>query len=177
MARDAAALPVLEPPEFKGLQEGIGKSADFHTPKLTVRQRHGKLFDELDLSSLDSWTLELADTAHWLLAKYHDVFSLDPAELGCTYSMEHIIKVTDDTPFKEQFRKNPPPLVEEVRNHLKEMLESGTNRPSQSAWCNAVVLVQKKDGSLCFCIDFCCLNTHTKRILIPCLGYKRHWKV
>ena len=44
------------------------------------------------------------DAAHWLLAKYHDVFSLDPAELGCTHSMEHIIKVTDDTPFKEWFR-------------------------------------------------------------------------
>ena len=81
------------------------------------------------------------DTAHWLLAKYHDVFSLDPAELGCTHSTEHIIKVTDDTPFKEQFRQIPPPMVEEVRNHLKEMLEFGAIRPSQSAWCNAMVLV------------------------------------
>ena len=44
----------------------------------------------------------------------------------CTHSTEHIIKVTDDTPFKEQFRRIPPPMVEEVRNHLKEMLESGT---------------------------------------------------
>ena len=66
-----------------------------------VRQRHGKLFDELDLSSLDSWALELADAAHQLLAEYHDIFSLDPAELGCTHSTEHTIKVIDDTPFKE----------------------------------------------------------------------------
>ena len=44
------------------------------------------------------------DAAHQLLAEYHDVFSLDPVELGCTHSTEHIIKVTDDTPFKEQFR-------------------------------------------------------------------------
>ena len=148
MARVAVALPVLDPPKSEGLHEGIGKSTDFYTPKLTVRQRHGKLFNELDLGSLDSWTLELADAACWLLAKYHNVFSLDPAELGCTHSVEHIIKVTDDTPFKEWFRQIPPPLVEEVRNHLKEMLESGTIRPSQSAWCNAVVLVWKKDGSL-----------------------------
>ena len=54
-------------------------------------------------------------------------------------------------------------MVEEVRNHLKEMLESGTFRPSQSAWCNTVVLVCKKDGSLHFCIDFHCLNAHTKK--------------
>ena len=104
VARVAVALPVLEFPESEGLWEGIGKPADSHTPRLTMTQRHGKLFDELDLSSLDSWTPELADAAHWLLAKYHDVFSLVPAELGCTHSTEHIIKVTDDTPFKEWFR-------------------------------------------------------------------------
>ena len=167
VARVAAALPVPDSPESKGLQEMIGKSTEFHTPKLRVRQRHGKLFDKLDLSGLDSWTQELADTACQLLAKYHDVFSLDLAELGCTHSTEHTIKVTDDTPFKEQFRQILPPLVEEVRNHLKEMLESGTIRPSQSVWCNAVVLVWKKDGSLCFCIDFCHLNAHTKKDSYP----------
>ena len=140
---------------------------DPHTPKLTARQRHGKLFDELDLSGLDSWPLELADATHQLLAEYHNVFSLDPTELGCTHSTKHTIKVTDDTPFKEQFRWIPPPLVEEVWNHLLEMLESGTIRPSQSAWCNAVVLVRKKDGSLRFCIDFCHLNACTKKDSYP----------
>ena len=112
-------------------------------------------------------TPELVDAAHQLLADYHDMFSLDPAELGCTHSTEHIIKVTDDTPFKEWFRQIPPPMVEELRNHLKEMLEAGTIRPSQSAWCNAVVLVQKKDGGLHFCINFCCLNAHTKKDSYP----------
>ena len=72
-----------------------------HTPKLTARQRQGKLFEELDLSGLDSWPPELADTAHQLLTKYHSVFSLEPAELGSTHSTEHTIKVMDDTPFKE----------------------------------------------------------------------------
>ena len=163
VARVVPALPVPKAPELEGLLAGTDKASDFHTPRLTVRQRHGKLFDELDLSGLDSWMPELADAACWLLAKYHDVFSLDPAELGCTHSTEHAIKVTDDTPFKEWFRQIPPPLVEEVRNHLKEMLESGTIRPSQSAWCNAVVLVWKKDGGLHFCIDFHHLNARRKK--------------
>ena len=47
------------------------------------------------------------------------------------------------------------------------MLESGVIRCSQSPWCNAVVLVQKKDGSLQFCIDFCCLNACTKKDSYP----------
>ena len=78
--------------------------SDLPTPKLTIRQRHGKLFDELDLSGLDSGAPELAERACQLLAEYHDVFSLDPVELGCTHLTEHTIKVTDDTPFKECFR-------------------------------------------------------------------------
>ena len=148
-----------------------------HTPRLTVRQRHGKLFDELDLSGLDSWCPKLADAACQLLAEYHTVFSLDPAELGCTHSTEHMIKVTDDTPFKEQFRWIPLPLVEEVLNHLQEMMELGAIWPSQSAWCNVVVLVRKKDGSLQFCIDFHHLNAHTKKDSYPCPEYRRHWRV
>ena len=104
VARAAAALPVPKPPKCKGLQEGTNEAPYFHTPRLTVRQRYGKLFNELDLSGLDPWTPELADAACQLLAEYHKVFSLDTAELGCTHSTEHIIKVTDNTPFKEQFR-------------------------------------------------------------------------
>ena len=50
---------------------------------------------------------------------------------------------------------------------MKEMLESCTIRPSQNVWCNAMVLVQKKDGSLCFCIDFRCLNACTKKDSYP----------
>ena len=117
-----------------------------HTPKLTIRQRQGKLFKELDLSGLESWPLELADSAQWLLAEYHDVFSLEPTELGCTHSTEHIIKVTDDTPFKEWFRQIPPPLVDEVHKHLQGMLDVGAIWPSQSVWCNMVVLVRKDRG-------------------------------
>ena len=134
-----------------------------------LRQRQGKLFKELDLSGLESWSPELADSAQWLLAEYHDVFSLEPMELGCTHSTKHVIKVTDDTPFKEWFRQIPLPLVEEVHNHLWVMLDAGTIWPSQSAWCNVVVLVRKKDRGLHFCIDFCHLNTHMKKDSYPLL--------
>ena len=47
------------------------------------------------------------------------------------------------------------------------MLNSGAIHPSQSAWCNAVVLVWKKDGGLHFCIDFQCLNACRKKESYP----------
>ena len=89
------------------------------------------------MSGLNSGLLELAEATCQLLAEYHDVFSLEPMELGCTHSTERTIKVTDDTPFKKGFRQIPPPLVEEAQSHLREMLESGAIQPSQSAWCNS----------------------------------------
>ena len=158
VARAVAATVVLElPVETR------------RPPKLAISQRQGKLFEELDLSGLELCPLELVDSAQWLLAKYQDVLSLDPAELCCTHSTEHITKLTDDTPFKEKFRWIPPPLVEEVCNHLREILESSAIWPSQSVRCNAVVLVRKKDGGLQFCIDFFYLNAHTKKDSYPLL--------
>ena len=51
--------------------------------------------------------------------------------------------------------------MDEVREHLKLMLDAGVVQPNNSPWCNAVVLVRKKDGSLHFCIDFRRLNALT----------------
>ena len=58
-------------------------------------------------------------------------------------------------------------MVDEVWAHVKDMLEAGAICPSQSPWCNTVMLVCKKDGGLCFCIDFCKLNTITKKDTYP----------
>ena len=54
-------LPVPEPSKPESLQVEDDANSDLHTPKLMIRQRCGKLFDELDLSGLDTWALELVD--------------------------------------------------------------------------------------------------------------------
>ena len=58
-------------------------------------------------------------------------------------------------------------MVDEVRQHIQEMLDGGAIHPSQSLWCNAIVLIRKKYGSLRFCIDFHRLNEHTKKDTYP----------
>ena len=60
-----------------------------------------------------------------------------------------------------------PPLLEEVRENLQDMLDGGAIRPSKSPWCNAILLVRKKDGTLRFCIDFRKLNARTKKDSYP----------
>ena len=102
-----------------------------------------------------------------LVLVYHDVFALESNELGCTSAIEHEIHIENDEPFKEWFWRIPPPLQEEVLTSLQDMLEAGAIHPSQSPWCNMVILVWKKDSTLHFCVDFRCLNTCTKKDLYP----------
>ena len=167
VTRTVMVTQIPELPMQIGSTEVSEKGHGCQMPKLAMQQWQEKLFKALDLSRLESWPPELAEAAMSLLAKYHNVFSLESSELSCTHSTKHVIKVTNDTPFKEQFRQIPPLLVEEVHTRLQEMLDSGTICPSQSMWCNTVVMVWKKDGGLHFCIDFWCLNTHAKKDSYP----------
>ena len=93
--------------------------------------------------------------------------------MGHTKATKHkiVLKDPDTPPFRERFCRIPPPQVDEVREHLKLMLDAGVVRPSNSPWCNAVVLVRKKDGSLRFCIDFRRLNALTLKDShpLPCI--------
>ena len=130
---------------------------------LTEAERQDLLLDKLDLSGLEAWPEEQAGKAHSLLKEYHDIFSLEKRDMGHTNATKHKIVLMDpDTlPFKEHFHRILPPQLDEVREHLKLMLDTGVIWPSNSPWCNAVVLVRKKDGSLRFCIYFRKLNSLT----------------
>ena len=130
---------------------------------LTEAERQELLLEKPDLTGLEAWPKEQAEKAHSLLREYHDIFSLEKHDTGHTKAAKHkiVLKDPDTPPFKERFRRIPPPQLDEVRAHLKMMLDAGVIRPSNSPWCNAVVLVRKKDGSLCFCIDFRRLNSLT----------------
>ena len=126
-----------------------------------------KLLEKLNLNRLAHWSPRNAVVMRELVLVYHDVFTLESNELGCTSAIEQEICIENSKPFKEQFRHIPPLLLEEVCTSLWDMLEAGAIHLSQSLWCNAVVLVRKKDGTLRFCVDFRCLNTWIKKDLYP----------
>ena len=89
------------------------------------------------------------------------MFALESLDMGHTSLVKHRIKLDNYTPFKERYRHIPPNLFEEMKNHLKEMMQVGAIRHSNSPWASALELVRKKDGSLCFCIDLRRLNAIT----------------
>ena len=134
---------------------------------LLVAVRQEKLLEKLNLDGLANWSPENVVVARELVLAYNDVFALESNELGCTSAIEHEICIENDEPFKERFRCISPPLLEEVPTSFRDMLEAGAIHPSQSPWCNVVVLVQKKDGTLHFCVDFRHFNACTKKDLYP----------
>ena len=134
---------------------------------MSVVLRQEKLLEKLNLDGLAHWSPMNAVAVRELVLAYHDVFVLESNELGCTSAIEHEICIENSEPFKERFRRIPPPLLEEVRTSLRDMLEAGVIRLSQSPWCNVVVLVSKKDGALHFCVDFRHLNAWMKKDSYP----------
>ena len=94
---------------------------------MSEEERQETLFEKLDLSWLESWGAKVAEQVRSLLVETHDLFSLEKNKIGRTKAAEHIIELKDPkaTPFKEQFRRIPPPQVDEVREHLKLMLDTG----------------------------------------------------
>ena len=119
-------------------------------PTLTEAERQYLLLEKLNLTGLEAWPEDQAEKAHSLLKEYHDIFSLEKHDMGHTKATKHKIVLKDPgtPPFKERFRRIPPPQLDEVCAHLKMMLDAGVIWPSNSP-------------SLRFCIDFRKLNTLT----------------
>ena len=94
-------------------------------PTLTEAERQVLLLDKLDLSALEAWPMEQAEKARSLLREYHDIFSLERHDMGHTNMTKHkiVLKDPDTPPFKEWFHRILPPQLDEVREHLKLMLE------------------------------------------------------
>ena len=113
---------------------------------------------QLDLGELSTWSEEQQYAVRKLLCNYDDTFSKNVLDLGKCNILKHNIQLTDQHPFKERYRRIPPHLFEEAKQHLQEMVEVGAIRRSFSPWASAVVLVRKKDGGLRFCIDLRKLN-------------------
>ncbi|MEW8316224.1 MAG: reverse transcriptase domain-containing protein [Candidatus Thiodiazotropha endolucinida] len=124
--------------------------------------------DEMDASLPDGINLDKTDLsdeqkhrATQVFSKWNAVFSKDLKDIGHTSLVEHRIKLTNEEPFKEPYRRIPPALIEEVREHIQEMLQAGAIRNSESPYSSNVVIVRKKDGSIRFCVDFRKLNSRT----------------
>ena len=77
---------------------------------------------------------------------------------GRTGMAEHVIDTGDSCPIRLHPYRVPHAYRDEVERQVTEMLEEGVIEPSTSDWAAPILLVQKKDGTLRFCVDYRKLN-------------------
>ena len=102
-----------------------------------------------------------------LLVSYADIFAKSTTDLGRTDVIKHSIHTGNAAPVRQAVRRISPHRRQEVRTLLSEMMERGVVEPSTSPWASPVVLVQKKDGSTRFCVDYRKVNDVTRKDAYP----------
>ena len=98
-----------------------------------------------------------------LLLKWKHIFSTGDTDLGRTNQVKYHIILTNSEPFRERYRRIPPHLYQEVKEHLQNMLKAKVIKESDIPFSSPIVLVRKTDGSLRFCVDYRKLNSRTVR--------------
>ena len=130
----ANLIPPKLAPRFTNSNSNNANNTSEPTP-----ERVEKLFSKLNISGAESWSEE--NRLKLFFIKHHHIFALDDLELGKTEMVKHVIRLKDEVPFLERYRRIPLHQYDEVKKHLKKMLEIDAIRKSQSPWASAVVLV------------------------------------
>ena len=86
---------------------------------------------------------------------------------GRTKSVQHEILTSDARPVCCGPRRLAPAGLRTEQTCVQEMLLGGQIEPSDSLWDSPVVLVNKKDGLTCFCVDYRRLNALTTKDAYP----------
>ena len=102
-----------------------------------------------------------------LVDDYSDIFALDQSELGRTDIVTHTIDAGDHPPVHQPARRTPFALRAKVKEMVEDMMDQSVVQPSPSHWASPIVLVAKKYGSTRFCVDYCRLNSITKKDVYP----------
>ena len=102
-----------------------------------------------------------------LVREYSDIFALDSMELGTTELVTHSIDTGDSHSIRQASRRTLFALHHTMEEMVQQMLAQGVIQNSNSPWASPIVLIKKKDGSHCFCVDYRRLNGLTKMDVFP----------
>ena len=102
-----------------------------------------------------------------LIYSNQEVFSLHDEDLGYCDKLTHTIPKSTDKPVYLPHRTIPRQLQGEVHECLNTWLCQGVIQPSNSSYASQVVLVWKKTGEICICVDYRKLNFITIRDAFP----------
>lgn len=102
-----------------------------------------------------------------ILSQFPEVFTVPtalPPKRGCDHA---IPLISGATPVNICAYQYPPSLKDKIEKQVNVMLAHGLIQPSKSSLSSPVLLVRKKDGTWCFCVDYRYLNAMTVKSVYP----------
>ena len=115
--------------------------------------------EDQQLATVGSLTASQQQELQQLLLEFPDMAG---EKLGRTTAVQHEIDVEGATPIRQQAYRLPEARKEIVKKELDKMLDQGIVKPSHSPWASPIVLVEKNDGDVRFCVDYRKLNQVSK---------------
>lgn len=117
-------------------------------------------------SQFDLWGQDRLRSCHWLqlrTANELEIPYIGYTELDvelCGQVVSECGRLMVDTPVRQRYRRIPPSEYELVKIYIGQLLDTQVIWESCSPYTSLVILV-KKDGSLCMCVEYCELNSKT----------------
>ena len=108
------------------------------------------------------------------LSEFWDIFPEELTQLPPSREVDHEIEVIPgSSPVSRRPYKMSLPEAIELKEQLRQLLEQGFIKPSNSPWGAPVLFQKKKDGTLWLCIDYRGLNLVTvmkNKYPMPCIA-------
>ena len=132
------------------MASGNKNSVSIH--QQSVASETDKICEKLDLEE-SCLTEDQKKHAKEFLQKWQHILTSRPLDFGHTNTVKHEIHLENEQPFMKPYRHISPSLIQEVREHVLEMIEIGAIRESSSPFSSNGLIIRKKDGGIRFCID------------------------
>src|SRR6266511_3281438 len=140
--------------------EEIEEELEAYTIQSLEKSERKNEFDEsLKVGTLEQ---EQEEVFKRLLLSYGELCALSTTKLGKTGIIKHKIDTGEHEPIAGKPYKTNDEKKKIIREEIEKMEKSGIIRRSYSPWASPVVIIDKKDGSKRFCIDFRKVNDITK---------------
>lgn len=124
--------------------------------------------DDLNFPKISSClTASEIQRVQQFIKEFHHILICKQGLNGRTHEVEHQINTGNAVPIRQRPRRLPLAQEEEVEKMIQTMKKEDVIEESCSPWSSPVVLVQKKDGTKRFCVDYRMLNSVTKKDSYP----------
>ena len=123
-----------------------------------MRKDADRILSKIDFSGL---THDETEVVRNMLCEEIQSFSVGDEDIGCAPGLQLDITLTDPQPVQKNYASIPRPLFGEVKQYIEDMVNRNFIKLSKSPYSSPCVCVQKRDGTLCLCIDYRALNQKT----------------